>query len=177
MHKALWALGGLAVLLVAGGIAIWSLLVPLVPGAAIKASCHDPLTQACIDQIRALGDDFAAKGNLAEAASWYGWAAKGGDKVAMFQLGGVNYARAVDDAARQTHSDFVANEEGRRASVTELNGFPAATACGWGEVLNLLGNWWGASFGCESANGLWRARQRSTPWRRDYPLRSALVKS
>ena len=48
---------------------------------------------------------------------------------------------------------------------------------GRGEVLNLLGNWWGASFGCESANGLWRARQRSTPWRRDYPLRSALVKS
>jgi TPR repeat protein len=131
MQKALWALTGLAILLIAGGIAIWSLLVPLVPGAAIKASCHEPLTQACIDQVRALGDDFAAKGNLAEAASWYGWAAKGGDKVAMFLLGGVNYARAVDDAARQGHADFVASEEGRRASVNELNGFPAATACGW----------------------------------------------
>ena len=46
-----------------------------------------------------------------------------------------------------------------------------------GEVLNLLGIWRGASFGCESANGLWRARQRSTPWQRDYLLRSAPVKS
>ena len=47
-----------------------------------------------------------------------------------------------------------------------------------GEVLKLLENWRGASFADEkSANGLWRARQRSTPWQREYLLRSARVKS
>jgi TPR repeat protein len=121
----------LAILLIGGGFGIWMLLVPLVPGASIKASCHEPLTQSCIDQIQALGDDFAAKGQLDDAASWYGWSAKGGDKVAMFKLGGVNYVRAVDDSGRRAHAVFVANEEGRRAVVTELSGFPAATACGW----------------------------------------------
>src|SRR5579872_4484863 len=131
MRRALWAFAGLAILLVAGGVVIRILLLPLVPGASIKASCHEPLTQACMDQMRALADDLVAKGQLEDAASWYGWAAKGGDKVAMFQLGGVNFARAVDDSARATHSDFVANEEGRRAVIAEQNGFPAATACGW----------------------------------------------
>ncbi len=131
MRGAFWALAGAAVLLIVGGIGIWALLLPLVPGAAIKASCHEPLTRSCMDQVLALGDDFAAKGKLEDAASWYGWAAKEGDKVAMFKLGGVNYARAVDDAAGQTHANFVANEEGRRAVVVEQNGFPAASACGW----------------------------------------------
>lgn len=131
MRKAAWALALMVVVAVAGGIGVWILLLPLVPGASIKASCQEPLTQSCMDQMRALGDQLAATGQLDQAASWYGWAAKGGDKVAMFQLGGVNYARAVDDAARQTHPDFVANEEGRRAVVTEMTGFPAASACGW----------------------------------------------
>ena len=46
-----------------------------------------------------------------------------------------------------------------------------------GEVLRLLGIWRGASFAmCDSATGL-AARQRSTPWRRDYLLHSTPVKS
>jgi TPR repeat protein len=49
----------------------------------------------------------------------------------MFKLGGVNYERAIDEAARQAHSDFAASEESRRAAVVELAGFPAETACGW----------------------------------------------
>jgi len=131
MRKAAWALALMVVVAIAGGIGVWILLLPLVPGASIKASCHEPLSQSCMDQMRAFGDQLVANGQLDEAASWYGWAAKGGDKVAMFQLGGVNYARAVDDAARQTHPGFVANEEGRRAVVAEMTGFPATTACGW----------------------------------------------
>jgi TPR repeat protein len=131
MRKAVWALALLVLVAVAGGIGVWMLLLPLVPGASIKASCHEPLTQSCMDQMRALGDQLAATGQLEQAASWYAWAANGGDKVAMFELGGVNYARAIDAAARQTHSDFVANEEGRRAVVAEMTGFPGATACGW----------------------------------------------
>src|ERR1700736_3498870 len=131
MRKATWALASLVVAAVAGGIGIWLLLLPLVPGASLKASCHEPLTQSCMEQMRALGDQLAANGRLDEAASWYGWAAKGGDKVAMFQLGGVNYVRAIDDAARRSRPDFVANEDGRRAAVVELTGFPATTACGW----------------------------------------------
>ena len=46
-----------------------------------------------------------------------------------------------------------------------------------GEVLDLLGIWRGASFASDSSNGLWRAQQRSTPWQRDYLLRSGRVKS
>ena len=47
-----------------------------------------------------------------------------------------------------------------------------------GEVLNLLGIWRGASFAdVNQQTGFWRARQRSTPWRRDYLLRSARVKN
>jgi TPR repeat protein len=131
MRKVAWAIALMVVVAIAGGIGVWILLLPLVPGASIKASCHEPLTQSCMDQMRALGDQLAANGQLDEAASWYGWAAKGGDKVAMFQLGGANYARAIDDAARQTYSDFVANEDGRRAAVGQMSGFPATTACGW----------------------------------------------
>jgi TPR repeat protein len=130
MRKVVWAVAFMAVVVVASALGVW-LLVPLVPGADIKASCHEPLTEVCMDRIRALGDELAAGGTLDEAVSWYSWAAGGGDKVAMFKLGGVNYVRAVDDAARRTHSDFVSNEEWRRAAVAEMTGFPAQTACGW----------------------------------------------
>ena len=53
----------------------------------------------------------------------------------------------------------------------------ASSAGADGEVLGLLGIWRGASFAmCDSATGL-AARQRSTPWRRDYLLHSTPVKS
>src|SRR5690242_4554467 len=119
-----------AVVIVGALVGVW-MLAPYVPGTDIKASCHEPLNQDCMDRIRGLGDQLFAEGKADDAASWYGWAASGGDKVAMFRLGGISYVRAVDDAARAGHADLVGSEEGRRAAVKELGGFPAATACAW----------------------------------------------
>src|SRR5437867_11903792 len=128
MRKVVWAVAFVAVVVVASALGVW-LLVPLVPGADIKASCHEPLTEVCMDRIRALGDELAAGGKLDEAASWYSWAAGAGDKVAMFKLGGVNYVRAVDDAARR--AGFAGGDEVRRAAGVEVAGVPAQTAWGW----------------------------------------------
>ena len=50
------------------------------------------------------------------------------------------------------------------------------TALQAGEVLNLLGIG-GVHPLHANYNGLWRAQQRSTPWRRDYLLRSVRGKS
>ena len=93
MPKIAWTLVLSVSLVIVGALGVW-LLIPLVPGVDIKSSCREPLTQDCMDRMRALGDELAASGKVAEAASWYGWAAGGGDKIAMFKLGGVNYLRA-----------------------------------------------------------------------------------
>ena len=52
--------------------------------AQTSSNCREPLTQDCMDRMRALGDELSASGNVAGRASWYGWAAGGGDKIAMF---------------------------------------------------------------------------------------------
>jgi hypothetical protein len=130
MGKFSWAIVFSGLVVVGAFIGVW-MLAPLVPGSDIKASCHEPLTQDCMDRIRGLGDQLFAEGKVDDAASWYGWAAGGGDKIAMFRLGGISYVRAVEDAARSSHPDLVGSEEGRRAAVKELGGFPAATACAW----------------------------------------------
>src|SRR2546429_2133885 len=122
MRKVAWALLLSVVVFAGGAVGVW-FLMPLVPGADIKASCHEPLDRTCMDRMRALGDDLAANGKLEEASNWYAWAAGGGDKVAMFKLGGVNYERAVDDAARQAQSDFSGSVESRRAAVAQMAGF------------------------------------------------------
>jgi Transposase DDE domain len=68
-------------------------------------------------------------------------------------------------------------------AVVDTNGFPVQIGLTPGEthdgeVLNLLKDWRGCILcGCDSANGLWRARQRNTPWARGYLLRSIRVKS
>ena len=100
MPKIAWTLVLSVALVIVGALGVW-LLIPLVPGVDIKSSCREPLTQDCMDRMRALGDDLSASGKVAEAANWYGWAAGGGDKIAMFRLGGVSYLRAVDDAIRK----------------------------------------------------------------------------
>jgi Putative MetA-pathway of phenol degradation len=80
----------------------------------------------------------------------------------------------------RTYSEFDAKNrlEGWNAFVTfsiEASGQKEPAV---GEVLILLGIWRGASFAdLIHQTGFWRARQRSTPWRRDYLLRSAPVKS
>ena len=76
------------------------------------------------------------------------------------------YSLSIIAAGRATASHIR-----RKISVTFAAQL-ASTSRTVGEVLSLLGNWGGASFACESANGLGQARQGSTPWQRDYLLRS-----
>jgi hypothetical protein len=128
--KIAWPLVLSVALVIVGALGVW-LIIPLVPGADIKSNCREPLTQGCMDSMRALGDELSASGNVADAASWYGWAAGGGDRIAMFKLGGLNYLRAIDDAIKETRPDLAGSDEGRRAAVVELAGFPAETVCGW----------------------------------------------
>src|SRR5258708_37183828 len=76
------------------------------------------------------------------------------------------YSLSIIAAGRATASHIR-----RKISVTFAAQL-ASTSRTVGEVLSLLGNWGGASFACESANGLGQARQGSTPGQRDYLLRS-----
>ena len=82
-----------------------------------------------MDSMRALGNELSASGNVADAASSYGWAAGGGDRIAMFKLGGLDYLRAIDDAIKETRPDLAGSDQGRRARSWS---WPASLAvCGW----------------------------------------------
>ena len=129
-RAAKWA----GILLVIGGGG-W-FVAPYVLGFGVDLTCITPPDAGCQARMLALGNMWAARGNLEKAKGWYTQAAGGPDPAALFDLGwayGEAYRAAMTAKPEPYRGE--AAETGARA----IQWYEAAAKAGFAPAANNLG--------------------------------------